>query len=223
MSQRLTNSTMFDLMLMNLLKVRGAEEDNSNKDGEDPDKKDDPDGTSGSGGDGTDKKEDPPETISKEEFEKLAERMRNADRRASTAESKLKEIEDKDKSELEKATRDLGEVTKERDQLKDQNKELALQLAFVSDNRYEWKNPKAALKLADLSEVEIGDDGKVTGLDKALQALAKSDGYLLKEKEDGEGSGGDEKDPPSGAGGSKKPPNGKFNRESLAKKYRIPR
>ena len=222
MSQRLTSRTMFDLKLEDLLKIRGAEEDADNDNDQDGNSdKDGTNGTSGSEGDG--KKEESSSVVSKEEFDKLTDRMKNADRRASTAEAELKKITDKDKSELEKATRDLGEVTKERDSLKDQTRNLALQLAFVSDNRYEWKNPKAALKLADLSEVEIDDDGTVKGLDKALKALAASDGYLLKEKEDGGEGDGDKDAPPSGAGGSKKPPNEKYNREQLAKKYRIPR
>lgn len=57
---------------------------------------------------------------------------------------------------------------------------LSLENAFLKDNTHEWANPAAALKLADLSQVEIGEDGTVEGLRAALDALAKSDPYLLK-------------------------------------------
>jgi hypothetical protein len=60
--------------------------------------------------------------------------------------------------------------------------ESRLKIAFLSNNTYEWQNPGLALRAADLSEVEIDDDGKVHGLVAALEALAKEHPYLLKQK-----------------------------------------
>ena len=128
---------------------------------------------------------------------------------------RLKEFEDKDKSELDKATGSLNEITTERDELRDVNKALRVENAFLTDNTHKWANPRTALRLADLNEVEIDDDGNVTGLKEALDALAKSDPYLLrKDAEDEE----DEKQPPTGhptGRGTK----GNANRDKLVEKY----
>lgn len=60
---------------------------------------------------------------------------------------------------------------------------LSLENAFLKDNTHEWVDPAAALKLADLSQVEISEDGQVSGLKTALDALAKNSPYLLKKSE----------------------------------------
>lgn len=154
-------------------------------------------GTSNSGStDGT-------ATVSAEELERQRERTRAADQRASKLEAELKQIRDKDLPEAEKIKRDLEEANAERDKLREDLKQSRLEMAFLKDNKYKWKNPATALKLADLSSVEVEDDGKVVGLDAALAALAKSDPYLLDTETsgDGNGSGGTGATGASGAGG----------------------
>lgn len=98
-----------------------------------------------------------------------------------------KEAEDKGKTETQRLESERDEAVKAVEKLNETNSQLLLQIAFLSDNTFTWQNPKRALQLADLSEVEI-KDGKVTGLDRALEALSKSDPYLLKPKDD-EGNG----------------------------------
>lgn len=136
--------------------------------------------------------------------------------------AKVKGFEDADKGDLEKAKGTLDEVTKDRDGLKTKNAELVIQNAFLLDNKHEWANPRAALRLADLSEVEIDDDGAVTGLAEALNALAKSDPYLLKSKSDDKDD--EDKDDSKGAPGATGQPPGKKtkgnpDREKLLAKY----
>jgi hypothetical protein len=144
----------------------------------------------------------------KREAESFRERMKAADQRAAKFEAELKQLRDKDLPDQEKLARDFQEVTQERDTLVETNKSLALQVAFLSDNSFTWHNPERALKLADLSNVEVGADGKVTGLKDALAALAKSDAYLLKQEKEPEE---EEKKPPTtapgtnGASGTTKP------------------
>lgn len=126
--------------------------------------------------------------------------------------AKLKAIEDKDKSELDKATGGLTEAQAKAEQLAAKNQELLIQNAFLMDNKHSWANPKAALKLADLSEVEIDDEGTVSGLREALDKLAKSDPYLLARAKD------DEDDGPTGQPmGSR--PRGNPSRDKLLEKY----
>lgn len=129
-------------------------------------------------------------TVSAEELAQQRERTRAADQRASKLEAELKQIRDKDLPEAEKVKRDLEEANAEREKLREELKANRLETAFLKDNKYKWKNPSTALKLADLTNVEVEDDGKVTGLTAALDALAKSEPYLLDTETSGEGNGG---------------------------------
>lgn len=123
------------------------------------------------------------ETVPKSELEKMRERMRAADQRAGKAESDLAQLRDKDMPALEKANRDLAEANKRAEGLEERNRDLAVRVAFLTDNTHTWHNPDRALKLVDLSKVEIGEDGTVSGMKDAINALAKSDPYLVKTEE----------------------------------------
>lgn len=114
------------------------------------------------------------------ELSKQRERTQAADKRAAEHEAALKQLRDKDLPEQQKLTRDLQEAQKTVENLKKTNGDLALQVAFLKDNTYAWHSPERALKLVDLTQVEIGADGAVSGLKDALKALATSDPYLVK-------------------------------------------
>ena len=114
------------------------------------------------------------------EAESLRERMKAADARAAKFEQELRAIKDKDLPEAEKLKREHAEYRQQVENLQKTNQNLALQVAFLSDNTYSWHNPDRALKLVDLSKVEIDAEGRVTGLKDALKALATSDPYLIK-------------------------------------------
>lgn len=129
------------------------------------------------------------ETVSKAEYDRRIAQLSAADQRASKAEAELKQLRDKDLPAMEKLTRENAELVAERDKLSADLKQTRLENAFFNDNTYEWKNPKTALKLADLSKVEIDEDGTVHNLKGALDALAKAEPYLIKEP-----SGEDDKD-----------------------------
>lgn len=126
------------------------------------------------------------------------ERTRAADQRAAQAEAELKALKDKDLPELEKAKKSVVELTAERDRLQTALKEERLARAFLEDNTHKWVNPRTALKLADLSKVDIDDNGAVVGLKAALDELAKSEPYLI-DKGSGTGDGGGD----SGGSGGK--------------------
>jgi len=185
-------------------------EDPADPDPKDPDPKDPADPA------------DPPaptgDTISKADYDALMERMRAADKNRTAAETRLRELEDKEKGELEIAQRDLEEHKGKVTQLQSENRELRIQNAFLASNTYKWHDPEAALALADLSNVVIGEDGKVTGLKEALEALAKSKPFLLAEED-----GGDDKklptDPTGGPKDGKKPKNEGPSNEDLARRF----
>lgn len=121
-------------------------------------------------------------TVSLEEHERIRARMTAADQRAGKAEAELRQLKDKDIPALQKAERDLVDMTARAEKAETELKQARLDNAFFNDNKYKWKNPKTALKVADLSKVEVDEDGTVTGLTAALDALAKSDPYLLEDK-----------------------------------------
>lgn len=116
------------------------------------------------------------------ELAKQRERTLASDKRAADIEAQLKKLRDKDLPEAEKLKRDYEESQQQVTKLQDTNKSLALKVAFLSDNTYSWHNPERALKLVDLSQVSIEEDGTVNGLKDALKALATSDAYLIKQE-----------------------------------------
>jgi hypothetical protein len=146
-----------------------------------------------------------PEVVSKSDHDAVVARMKAADVRASKVEAELKAIKDKDLPAQEKLQRDHEELVKSHEALVETNKSLALENAFLKANTFKWKDPEAALKLADLSEVEIDDAGKVTGLEAALKGLATTKKWLLEDepaddKESGNKNASSAGAPPMGAG-----------------------
>lgn len=195
----------------------------------------DDDGTDGEGDDGDDDPDDSDDGDDQDDAPKggnaetAALKRENAERRKANAALKkqneelnqrLKAIEDKDKGELEKATGSLTEAQTKLQELQEQNMQLLINNAFLSDNTHNWANPKAALRLADLSDVEIDDEGNVTGLKEALDALAKSDPYLLAKAKSDDDDDDDDKGKNSATGqpvGKKS--KGNPNRDKLLEKY----
>jgi len=110
---------------------------------------------------------------------KTQNRMKAADRRANTAEARV--------AELEPIAAKVPELEKQVEAEKEAVRKLRIDNAFLTSD-VEWVDAEAALRLVDLSEVEIKDDGTVKGLKEALAALAEKKPYLVKQKED-EGKG----------------------------------
>lgn len=134
------------------------------------------------------------------------------------ANAKLREIEDKDKSELEKAQRDAKEALEKAQAAEAKLQQQLFDNAFLTYNDIKWKNAKTAMKLLDKSDIKINDDGDVEGMEKAIKALAKAEPYLVESETNDKGK------PPSGGTGGKAPTGGGLSQadaESLKKKYRI--
>lgn len=138
-----------------------------------------------------------------EEKNRHVKRRQEAEEALAETRRRLEELEGKDKSEAEKAAARVTELETENKTLQESLREARLQNAFLSDNTYEWHNPGRALALADLSEVEIDSDGTVHGLKAALDKLAKSDAYLLKQKSEKDDAKEDLPDTGSAKNGSK--------------------
>lgn len=192
-----------------------SEVEDVDEDIDDVDEDEDDDGSSeDSGGAGRTRKRTRSERQLFEENKRR--RHDNKQLKAELAEvtARLKEFEDKDKGESQLLTESVQELSTENESLKDRLGELALQNAFLSDNSYKWRNPKAALRLADLSSVEIDDDGEVVGLAEALKELAESEPYLLADDEDDE-----DEIPAAGQAPKTKRKRGIPERDKLVHKY----
>lgn len=155
------------------------------------------------------------ETISKKDHDAVVARMKAADARASKFEAELKAIRDKDLPAQEKLAKDHEELVARHEALVETNKTLALENSFLKANTFKWKDPEAALKLADLSEVEVGDDGKVTGLEAALKSLATTKKWLLEDEQ------ADDKKEPAGSAGAPPMGAGATNRGTGADKNKL--
>ena len=216
MSQRLARNAALDPILAR--PFMGAEGEG------DPNEDPNANGENGNGdgeGDPTDDGKPKGEAVTREEFDKLFARMQAADRRATAAEQKAKQYEDKDKTELEKASGRVTELESENAALKEQLNTVRRENAFYGNNSVTWHNPSLAIKELDWDGV-VKEDGDIdaAALKRAIEALSKSMPFLVKTEETGKG-----KTPPAGpptgtpAGSGKQNGKQSDNRDALLKKY----
>lgn len=183
------------------------------------------DGEPTGGADGGGTGEPSTETVSKAEFDRVQEHLRQADRKREEAEKRLKEIDDKDKSELERTTARVEELEKEKEKQDRELADLRLQNAFLTVNAITWHNPGAALTLARQEgylEGVVSEDGKVdqAKLKTKLEQFAGKNDYLVKK----DGATPPPPPPPSGSGvgsGGRQRDNGTPEEAALKARYRV--
>lgn len=125
------------------------------------------------------------------ELEQTRRALKRANAEAAERRKRLKELEEAERkrqeaelSEKERLERTLAELQAERDTLLAQMTELRLRSAVERVAvRLGFRDPEDVYHLADLSGVEVDDDGKVNGIEAALKALAKAKPYLLKQEQ----------------------------------------
>lgn len=119
------------------------------------------------------------DSVSRADFEALRARMKGADQAKAKAEAELRQLRDKDLPEIDKLNRSLAETTERAEKAEAELGRLRVETEFLKYSKTKWKNPATALKLLDLASIEVGEDGKVSGMEAAITALAKSDPYLV--------------------------------------------
>lgn len=157
----------------------------------------------------------------------LRNKIRLADKRAAEAERKVRELEDKDKGELEVAKRKLEETTAENAKLALQVREQALENAFLKVNDITWHDPDDALTAAQRAKLLDGvqdEDGEVdqTKLKAALQKLAKAKPHYVKSNADEDGETKNNGSGPTGTptgSNRKKPASGAPDEKTLRERY----
>jgi hypothetical protein len=167
-----------------------------------------------------------------EAAERMREHLSQADKKRAEAEKerdalaqRLKEFEDKDKSELERATARVQELEKKAAEQDSELADLRLQNAFLTVNNVTWHDPAAALLLAQREgflDGVVGQDGKVdqAKLKTKLEQLAKQKEYLVKK----DAGTPPPPPPPSGSGvgsGSRTPSNSTPEEKALKERYRL--
>lgn len=216
--------------------IMGSEDDPQEGGDGDDDEEDSEDEDGDEDESGKDKDEKPKRRPKSKETPEQMKRRLNREAKEhrearEAAEAKLREIEDKDKSELEIAKRDLAELQEKFDKVPETMNDLRIENAFLKLDRdkYNWHDPEIVIGLIR-KEVEIAEDGSVDGLEDAVKALAKSKPYLLKKKDadDGEEEDKGKRRPPRGPSGASiggpKSPKGdqKAQRsDELKKKYKL--
>lgn len=202
---------------------------------------------SGAGGDddtggdeGSDDDDDPESTATEpkggkktptpEDYERVQRHLSNADRKkeefrkkAETLEAELKALRDKDLPEAERIKAEHEAAVKERDAFRSRFETMARTNAFLmasADAKIAWANASDALRVGDLDDLEIEDDGTVPGMVEAVKELAKKKPYLLAPKDST-----DTKETPPKSGsvvGSKnkgKKPEGEYTPEELKRLF----
>lgn len=126
--------------------------------------------------------------VSAAEVERLRAALKAANAEAAERRVKLKELEEAETkrreaemSEVEKAQKQAQEMKAEAERLQGELRNTQIRHAVeVAAVGMQFHAPADALSLADLSQVQIGDDGTVTGVEDALKALVKARPYLVK-------------------------------------------
>lgn len=180
----------------------------------------DPDDT-GAGGDdtGSDVKDPDKQRLSAEAAE-WRRKLREQEATNQQLAAKLREHEDKDKSELEKAQRDAAEYKQKAEQVQAKLNELVVKMAFFESGAAAmFKNAATGLRLIDLDGITVGEEGTVDS--KAIKAKAEA---LLKEQpylaaDESSGSTGDASGDASGRPNNGKKDSSKVDYEALAKKF----
>ena len=148
-------------------------------------------GEGGEGGEGSGEEiKDPEKKRLADEAAKHRREKNETAKQLAAAQKRIKEMEDKDKTELEKAQGDLKTHTERVATLETTNGKLALEVAFLKVANGRFRDPDDALALLDRSKIEIDPaEGTASGVKEAVEKLAKAKPYLLKDDEGGGPSG----------------------------------
>jgi hypothetical protein len=182
----------------------GADADGDDSD-EDDDSEDDNADDDKTKKKGKDDDEDDEPVVSKRKFDKTFARMQAADKRSSELQKQLDDLKANAdvpaelKKDLAAAKETAEKLTRDMEKMTAHNRGLTIRLAALTLSGVpEWQNVETALKLADLSDIDVDEDGTVDKreLRAALKQLAKDHPYLVKAKKAGDAGNVD--DAPSG-------------------------
>lgn len=139
---------------------------------------------------------------------KEAAGWRNKLRQAEEAEAERQRSE---MTELERIKADLEAERHARAQAEQRQRDQLIRTQVISSAaRSGFNDPEDAIRMLDITALEVDESGKIDGLDGALQQLAKSKPYLLKTTAT--------MSPTNPAGGSQRPSDDQLRKEIFGAK-----
>lgn len=112
-------------------------------------------------------------------LEEWKARAKKAEAEAKQNAERLKALEDKDKSELEKAQGQVAELTKAQEARDASIKSLRLSVAVMgAAGQHGITDPDAAQRLLDADKVEYDESGQPTNIEPLLKGLVEARPYL---------------------------------------------
>lgn len=109
--------------------------------------------------------------------ESMSRRKRLEELEAAEEERKAAQM-----SEIDKALKAKADAEARAQAAEERMRTAAIRNAVVlAATRANFYDPEDAFRLADLDAVQIGDDGKVAGVEEALKTLAKTKPHLVKQ------------------------------------------
>lgn len=149
----------------------------------------------------------PPRTFTQEELDRIVSDRLGRERKKLTdlfgedpekVAQALKEQKDKEKSETDKLREQATQAEAKAKAAEERAKTALIEAAFVvAAKEANIVDPEDALKLADLGQVQVDDQGTVKGVKEAIEALTKAKPYLVKQ---GSGQVGSPSTPAGGGG-----------------------
>ena len=137
--------------------------------------------------------------------------------------TKVDEAERAQRSKEENLENDLANARKENEDLRAINDHLAVTNAILMDSAYNWHDVSLVSRELNYDVVKVSSDGKVEGLKKELQRLAKDKAFLLKapaqQQNSGNGSNGPTGFQPGQGGANNGGNTEKANIAELAEKF----
>lgn len=129
-----------------------------------------------------------PGAMPESELETLRAALRKANAEAADRRKKLEQMEAAEKrkadaqlSEVEQAKKRADEAEAKLEAMQSSMRDRAIRHAIeIEASKAGFADPSDAVALADISAVQYDDDGKVSGADAAVKALAKAKPHLVK-------------------------------------------
>lgn len=209
-----------------------AEDDSEEDDGDDKAKRDK--GKQKSDDDEDDDEDDPRLARASRQAAKYRTQLRATEAKNAELERRLRAIEDKDKKPEEIKDREVSELQSTNDRLTQANRDLHLRLAVLTTpvRDVEWADVEDVIRLVDLSDVDVDDDGTVDrkALRIALRDLARRKPHLVVKKARGRSSSDEDNEDESDddqrssappMNGKRKGEGRKPDRAALAKRFTV--
>lgn len=187
------------------------------------------------GDDDDDDEEDddlPPRARASRQAMRYRRELRDAQKLILEMKRELKGFKDKDKKPEDLSAEELAEAKERADKLTARQQRLALENAFLRSNLIDWVDPDDALRLVDLDDVDVDEDGTVDrrALRAALKDLAKRKPHLVKkpkvsDRDDEDDDTDDDEEPRSGRparmNGRRKGSRDTATRDDLAQRFPV--